>query len=306
MRLCKKIKTFDWTLLRHLGILGILGFFWIAELKLFFLFYLFGFFRRANEEELQDKDLSGYYRTFLLSQINPYTIGKAIVQAFGQVIVLLKNISGFPHRDNYRNKVTYILPFREDWTVVNGGSTKQNSHSWDIFTQRYAYDFVITDVEGKSFMNQGKELRDYYCYAKAVVAPADGVVVEVNDGIRDYTGVGDFSIDWKTKDFRGNFVVIKHAEGEFSFTAHLIPGSINVKEGQPVKQGQTIGLCGNSGHSTEPHIHFHLQGGRNFFTATGLPIRFKNITIKTKDGKTVDTTHDFVEKGQIVRNKEAD
>jgi murein DD-endopeptidase MepM/ murein hydrolase activator NlpD len=114
------------------------------------------------------------------------------------------------------------------------------------------------------------------------LSPADGIVVKVNNHIRDYTGVGDHSIDWKTWDFRGNFVVIKHADKEFSFLAHLRKDSILVKKGDFVRAGQVIGLCGNSGHSTEPHLHFHLQNNRNFWFTRGLPIVFKNAAVASK------------------------
>src|SRR4051812_7498226 len=122
MNIWIKIKKFDWTQLRHLGFIGLFGFLSKPELKLFFLFYLIGFadyFKKtAKGEDLKGKDLTQYYRTFFLCQFNPFTLSKAIEQAFGQIIIILKNISGYPNKDNYKSKIFYRLPFREEWLIV--------------------------------------------------------------------------------------------------------------------------------------------------------------------------------------------
>ncbi|MDJ1498724.1 M23 family metallopeptidase [Cytophagaceae bacterium DM2B3-1] len=307
MNTWKKLKQIDWTQLQHLGIIGFLGLFWIPVLKWFFLFYLIGFIQlfkgmKEAEKESNIKNLNNYYLTFFLSQLNPFVFFPATLQGLGQIVILLKNITGLPDRDNYQNKTDYILPFQGQWFVANGGSTKKNSHSWDILTQRYAYDFIIVDPNKKSFEQEGKSLRDYYCYEKEVLAPADGRVVTVSDRVKDYTGVGDLSLDWKTRDFRGNFVIIQHADKEFSFLAHFKSGSIRVQKGQQVRQGEVIGLCGNSGHSTEPHIHFHLQDNATIWIATGLPIRFKKVLVTLDGEQSMVRTHDFIEKNEKVEN----
>ncbi len=301
-----KTKTFDWAYVQNLGILGFLGMFWIPELRFFFLLYLFFYvtwFKGAKdaEKELKGKSLSKYYLTFFLSQINPFTLFLSFHQLLGQAYILIKNPKGLPNKNNYQSPVEYDLPFREEWLVAGGGSTKENSHSWDILTQRYAYDFVICDSTKATHKNLGKELTDYYCFNLEVLSPADGTVIKVNDHIPDYTGVGDYSIDWRTKDFRGNFTIIKHAEKEYSFIAHFKRGSIMVKEGEEVKRKQPIGRCGNSGHSAEPHIHFHLQDSKSFWRATGLPIRFKKVSAKI-NGNTSIRENAFIEKKERVQN----
>ena len=181
-------------------------------------------------------------------------------------------------------------------------STKENSHSWEILTQRYALDFVIKNENNLTHQGDGKKLHDYFCFEKDVISPADGVVVEVSNKIKDYEGVGDYSIDWKVRDFRGNFVIIKHSKKEYSFIAHFKHNAIVVKKGEKVKQGQLIGQCGNSGHSTEPHLHFHLQDHKIFWLATGLPIRFKRFSAKSQNKDLVIRIDDFAEKDDIVSN----
>lgn len=242
-----------------------------------------------------------YYLSLLLSQINPITISQSIQQTIGQVRIILENGKSLPNANNYVNKVSYNLPFDEEWLTVKGGTNKENSHSWNILTQRYAYDFVIVDNQGISYKNEGKNLDDYYCFKEEVLSPANGVVVELKNNIKDYEKVGDFSIDWKTKDFRGNYLIIRHAMNEYSFIAHFNYKSIRVKKGETVERGQIIGLCGNSGHSTEPHIHFHLQNNKNFWTAAGLPIRFNNVSRKINhDTKFIENS--FIEKKEKVKN----
>lgn len=179
----------------------------------------------------------------------------------------------------FQQRARYRLPFDGEWYVENGGVTEQNSHSWDVAAQRYAYDFLVTDDRMRRWRTDGRTVEDYLCYGLPVLAPADGEVVSVVDGVRDAPGVGTGWIDVFTPHFPGNVVVIKHAECEYSLLAHLVPGSIRVAAGDQVKQGQEIGRCGNSGFSSEPHLHFQVQDRADFFEAAGLPIAFDNVSV---------------------------
>ena len=297
------MKKLNWFQLKILGFLGILGAVSNPKWRYFYLFFLLGllelYIKGKRNPKVQHSE--NFYWTLTLSQFNFFVASKSVLQIFGQIIILARNFRGFPNRDNYQNYVKYRLPFNGSWTVVNGGSHQHNSHSWGILTQRYAYDFVITH-NGLSYTDSGYNLANYYCFRQEVLAPADGVVVAAQNHIRDFMGVGKLKIDWKARDFRGNFIVIKHHEHEYSFIAHLVQNSLYVKVGDFVKQGQVIGLCGNSGHSTEPHIHFHLQDSPAFWIATGLPIRFENFLAQSKDNTQTVKHDDFVEKDEIVNN----
>ncbi|MBE9660323.1 M23 family metallopeptidase [Mucilaginibacter myungsuensis] len=80
----------------------------------------------------------------------------------------------------------------------------------------------------------------------------------------------------------GNSVILKTANNEYLFFAHLKQLTVNVKEGDVVKQGQLLGRCGNSGNSSEPHLHFHVQDTPSFDTATGIKCYFERIHVNGK------------------------
>lgn len=142
------------------------------------------------------------------------------------------------------------LPFYGEWTVSQGHSGNiTHKDEW-----RFAWDFVVTDEEGKTFRMPGEQVSDFYCYSLPVLAPADGTVVTIADGIDD-NEVGDVNLgeNW------GNTIVIRHGEQLYTKISHLKKDSFKVKEGEYVRKGDLIALCGNSGRSPEPHIHFQVQ-----------------------------------------------
>ncbi len=258
--------------LYYLALLLLIGMTLVFRMGLGLLLALFLYLFPYPRPQKKNSPYAAYFRSERWSLINPFLNVQGLLQLMGEWLTNAgqSRISA----EEYENKVEYRLPFQGIWKVANGGVSPETSHSWNINSQRYAYDLLMTDETGRSFSGEGKELKDYYCFGAPVLSPATGTVLRVQDGIRDYPGVGDYSIDWKTRDLRGNFVVICHAEGEYSLSAHLQKGSITVKAGDEVNAGQVIGRCGNSGYSTEPHLHFQLQDSANFFIAKGLPIRF--------------------------------
>ena len=97
----------------------------------------------------------------------------------------------------------------------------------------------------------------------------------------------------------GNCVLIQHRNEELSVLAHLKRGSIVVKAGDKVKRGQLLGLCGNSGNSSEPHLHYHLQNSLVLQDGLGVKCAFQKVVV-TKDGKTETRTNFSPVKGQII------
>lgn len=199
------------------------------------------------------------------------------------------------------------LPFVDKWNVFNGGIDKLNSHSWNIISQRYAYDFVKSENGKKRFFSDGKKAIEYFAFKKNVLAPNDGIVITVKNNIKDYKNAGSGKIDIWTRDIRGNFIIIKHNENVYSLSAHLRKNSCLVKKGDIVKRGQIIAKCGNSGHSTEPHIHFQLQDKANWYFSNGLPIFFKNIIKSNSEITNLETNEPvYISKKDIVSNSSDD
>ncbi len=164
-----------------------------------------------------------------------------------------KNLYAF-HNDVVRfrqhGQVHIRLPFLGSWSVSQAHEG-EHTHR-DEF--RHAWDFVITDTENKQYTGSGDLLTDYYCYDKPLLAPADGTVEFVMDRIPDNV-VGEVNL----KENWGNTVIIKHDDYLYSSLSHLKEGSVKVKEGDSVKEGDVIGRCGNSGRSPYPHLHFQVQ-----------------------------------------------
>lgn len=164
-----------------------------------------------------------------------------------------KNLYAFHHQaERYKNDIFYHihLPFYGEWNVSQAHNGKiTHKGEW-----QYAFDFVITDNQEKTYQDNGVNVEDFYCYNVPVLAPADGWVVDILDNIPD-NEIGGVNIEnnW------GNAIVIKHADFLYSKLTHLKEETFKVKIGDYVKKGDVIATCGNSGRSPEPHIHFQLQ-----------------------------------------------
>lgn len=179
------------------------------------------------------------------------------------------------------NKTPVYLPFnpREKWYVFWGGTTEAQNYHNGTPQQKYAFDFLIKDENGRSFVGDGKQNIDYFAYGKQIFAAADGEVVEVVDGVTE-------NAPGETNPFNatGNTIVIKVGEGEYLTYAHFKTYTIKVKAGEKVKKGQLLGLCGNSGNSTEPHLHFQMQNTAMMSQGTGIKIRFAKIMLYDNKG----------------------
>ncbi len=158
---------------------------------------------------------------------------------------------------NYKNRlaswfenIPVQLPFFGEWTV-------SQAHNGDITHQgdwRHAWDFIIKTDDGEQYRNLGEKVEDYFCYGKAVLAVADGVVEEIIDDIED-NNIGDVNLEQNW----GNTIVIRHTATLFSKLSHLQAGSYKVTKGEYVKSGQQLANCGNTGRSPFPHLHFQMQ-----------------------------------------------
>lgn len=162
---------------------------------------------------------------------------------------------------DYKTKTALRLPFTGEWLVLSGGRTlAQNRHASSP-DQRFAYDF---GVRGGS------------CSGRPVLAPGAGTVVDLVDSVADSAALG-------------NYVVIDHGNGEFSFLAHLQHASVAVTRGQHLRQGDPVGRCGT-------HLHYHMQSTPSFMVGAGMPAQFQHYVA---DGTPVDRGEPT--RGQSVR-----
>ena len=137
---------------------------------------------------------------------------------------------------DYRTRTPLRLPFDGAWTVAWGGRTLEQNQHVVARDQRFAYDFLIRRG-GTTHAGSGTRNADYFCYGAPVLAPGAGrIVAAAGDVPENVPGAMDVVRPL------GNHVVIDHGNGEFSFLAHLQPGSLRVAVGDQVTAGQTIGL----------------------------------------------------------------
>lgn len=165
------------------------------------------------------------------------------------------------------------LPFRGTWTCtqgVDGEHTHQGP--W-----RHGFDFEVAGPDGLVYRDDGARLEDHHCFRLPVLAAADGVVAKVVSDVNDNAVGGlDLARNW------GNVVVLYHSPGVYSLVAHLAKGSAKVAVGQHVKRGEVLGLCGSSGRSPRPHLHFQLQGTPELGAPT-LPCAFTEAVLEGGD-----------------------
>ncbi|HNX42877.1 MAG TPA: urea transporter [Bacteroidales bacterium] len=156
------------------------------------------------------------------------------------------NETRFPESSYY----PFSLPVMGEWKVTQGHSGEfTHREGW-----RHAWDLEIADDKGSVFSGKGLMPGDYYCYEKPVVASANGWVEEILDNIPD-NEIGQVNLqqNW------GNTIIIRHSDTLYTKICHLKKGSFKVKKGDSVKKGEAVALCGNSGRSPVPHVHFQVQ-----------------------------------------------
>jgi len=203
-----------------------------------------------------------------------------------------------PHKPDIpvpeKNETRLSLPFKGRWLVFWGGDTKELNQHHDVPNQRFAFDFLGANEEGETHKGEGTVNEDYLAFGREVLAPADGSVTDVITGVRDNVpgSMNPYSA-------LGNAVFIQHREHEISVLAHLKLDSITVKVGDKVKKGQIIGLCGNSGNSSEPHLHYHLQNTPIIQDGTGIKCYFQKVNVIDDRKKQAKLNYSPI-KGEIV------
>lgn len=212
----------------------------------------------------------------------------------GQILGLRVTAPPPPDPEVAKTKLPLALPFRGPWLVFWGGDTLEKNQHVAHKSQRRAADLVKVGADGKTHTGDGRKNSDYLAYGQDILAAADGKVETVIDGVPE-NDPGSLNAYFAT----GNTVILRHDDTTFSVYAHLQPGKLRVRKGQAVKRGTVLGLCGNSGNSSEPHLHFQVQDGPKFEQSFGIEAVFQKVSV-TAGGKTDERADYAFSKGDLV------
>ncbi|WP_394247951.1 M23 family metallopeptidase [Arthrobacter pityocampae] len=187
-------------------------------------------------------------------------------------------------------------PLQGRFRARNSPARRVPSHGTDLMGTTYAIDLVPVDAGGRPAPRTWRSLlatepaEGFVGFGAPVLAPAAGVVVVAHDGEADHAArrsqlalvpymAGQAGrLRHGPGAIAGNHVVIDLGDGgPFVLVAHLRRGSLCVEAGSRVRAGQRIGECGNSGNSTQPHVHVQVTDSTDWATARGLPIAFRTL-----------------------------
>jgi hypothetical protein len=194
-------------------------------------------------------------------------------------------------------EVLLSLPFEGLWLARNSPARRVPSHGTDLWGERYAIDFIGVDHrrrtadrrDWRTFLATEPAER-FFAYGRPLLAPADGIVVGAHDGEIDHVGrrsqltLLPYALGQAARLRRGvnaiagNHLIIALRDSRaFVALVHLRAGSISVALGEEVRTGQPIADCGNSGNSTQPHVHMQVMDSPDLSVAQGIPMAFRHF-----------------------------
>jgi hypothetical protein len=150
------------------------------------------------------------------------------------------------------------MPFTGEWYVFSGGRGVFVNDHWAVSSQRNALD-IFQVVNRSSHRDDSKRLTSYYAFGKPLLAPADGRITALLDSRLDLA-VGDSD----RRHPEGNYLVMDIGGGRYVMLGHLKQGSARVEVGDRVQLGQQLAQVGNSGNTSEPHLHIQAQNVSTF------------------------------------------
>lgn len=195
-----------------------------------------------------------------------------------------------------REPISVTSPVRGRWVAVNSPAEKVPSHGVHSAGQTYAIDLVHWPDSDEEWMAvHGWPLMRrpdaFPGFGAPVYSPAGGRVVKARDRWRDHWSRNSWPalvfafIEGSVRELfgpgalLGNHVVVDMGDGTYAALAHLKRGSVTVSLGQRVEAGQQLAECGNSGNTSEPHLHFQLMDSPRASFAAGLPFEFAGLDI---------------------------
>jgi hypothetical protein len=237
-------------------------------------------FRRGFIQEEETFDLRHHFSVPMALGVDRLVYRLTLTGSYGRVskvleIALLR----------YEQKTRLFFPIKGKFLVVQGDDFNEpHSRAW---SQQFAYDIVIVGPNYEVAKNEGRANEDYFTWGQEVLSPADGTVVYARNDVPDQKvpNVVNREVYVNLPDpmytIAGNNVLIEHGNGEYSSLGHLKQGSVRVKAGDRVRQGEVVGRVGSSGSSEHPHLHYQLMAGAHLHRSDGLPSRFENVWIES-------------------------
>ncbi len=193
-----------------------------------------------------------------------------------------------------RSRTPMQLPFRGEWYVFWGGDNEKVNNHVSVRGQRRAADLIIRGADGRSHKGTGRRNEDYFVYGKEILAAAPGTVVTAIDGVPD-NEPGSMNPLCAV----GNCLIIDQGSHEYAVYAHLKPDSLRVRRGDKVRTGQILALCGNSGNSSEPHLHFHLQDNAVLQDGAGITPYLTNVKSRRGNATRTEAAYTFLQGDRI-------
>jgi Peptidase family M23 len=208
-------------------------------------------------------------------------------------------------------------PFTGDrWLAANGPSNKSIHRRAVIVLngkprspERYAIDWIKLGEDGNSYTGDQYKNSSYHAYDVPILGVADGKIVAVKDGLpENVPHTEKLAVAMTLANIAGNHIVEEIGGGLYAGYAHFIPDSITVKAGERVRRGRVLGRLGNSGNSSEPHLHLQVCDASSFLICEGVPMEFKRMSLTKyhiqKRGDTpikleVEGTHDVSGEGPM-------
>ena len=193
-------------------------------------------------------------------------------------VTSLRTYGSYPSSyDSRPSQVVFRLPLDGPVTVAWGGERADVNYHVFLPDQRWAYDLLLTQ-NGRSASGNGTTHDQHYAWELPVLSPADGVIRRAVDG------EPEAALDaprWGLAGL-GNHVVIEVAANEFLFIGHLRRDTVAVHVGDRVTRGQQLGRVGNSGNSSEPHVHLHLQNTLVPYFGEAIPFHFSRYALNDR------------------------
>jgi hypothetical protein len=215
--------------------------------------------------------------------------------------------------------VLLSLPFKGTWLTRNSPARRVPSHGTHLFATTYGTDFIAVRGRRTAITRDWRtllateEVQRFFAFGEPILAPASGTVVAVHDGEPDHVArrsqlaLVPYALTQASRlrggagAIAGNHVILRlEPGGAYVVLAHLRAGSIIVRAGDRVVAGQDLAECGNSGNSTQPHLHIQAMDSPDAFSAQGVPIDFRSYRCSPRVGAPFDVQQGVPAEGAVV------